>query len=605
MIGQKMRSITSADRGTLFLFAFAIIGLAIITYQYLQAWDIGYSSDTALIGLMANSILGRGERPIFVWSVGYQGMLLEAYATAIFFAIFGSNGVTLNFASTMYLWLALGVWSVVFTRAFGARAAALTLVATVFSLPLFYHVCMRAMPNFSEAMLLGGLLFLVFDHARIQFEQRQLVNGSLLLLLGFLGGFALYTFAITIYYLAAIGGTLMLVYYQEPFRMGGMDFVLNFVAPWQQRSRKFDQFLGRTISPVLGKVLTATSILGWFGVVAGVLVCFYAPDKFTFDGRIVKYNGLGVIFGGAMLIVGPRIMIDLVRDLRASQRLRRMAGLIMIGGVLGHSPALYYKLTGGQTYKTASPWGNWSNVVTRLGFYREFHSEVMHVGPFWTWWISFYFLGSVLTFMGLWVLAVRTFVQTSARSIPPIIIYGFFAIIVFCIFILSKTVSDLTSLRYLTLTVPMFALMLGVATDLAWKGWPRAKLGFIVSFFGVVALGTQSILRDLSTAQNSPFQTIAKEMDARGLRYAYADYWLAYSTTFLTGERLVLEPVYSNYSPHYGPLIAAEKRVAYVDYAPGLYPPKNGEVEIYHRKFTVTEEAEIFPSIMMRVLEAK
>jgi len=33
---------------------------------------------------------------------------------------------------------------------------------------------------------------------------------------------------------------------------------------------------------------------------------------------------------------------------------------------------------------------------------------------------------------------------------------------------------------------------------------------------------------------------IAREMDRRGIRYATADYWLAYSITFLTNERIII-----------------------------------------------------------------
>ncbi len=61
------------------VFLVAALMFSYFSILYIQRWYIGYSSDTALIGLMAKHISELKEFPVFVWSVGYQGIILEAY----------------------------------------------------------------------------------------------------------------------------------------------------------------------------------------------------------------------------------------------------------------------------------------------------------------------------------------------------------------------------------------------------------------------------------------------------------------------------------------------------------------------------------------------
>lgn len=86
------------------MFWLVFVAIASVTSLFFYHWRIGYNSDSAMIGLMAKSILERGERPIFVWSVGYQGMLLEGYAVALCFKLFGINPWVLNIWNTICLW---------------------------------------------------------------------------------------------------------------------------------------------------------------------------------------------------------------------------------------------------------------------------------------------------------------------------------------------------------------------------------------------------------------------------------------------------------------------------------------------------------------------
>jgi hypothetical protein len=57
-------------------------------------------------------------------------------------------------------------------------------------------------------------------------------------------------------------------------------------------------------------------------------------------------------------------------------------------------------------------------------------------------------------------------------------------------------------------------------------------------------------------------QRVIRELDARGIRYAYADYWYAYAITFLTAERIVVASNSFMRIPSYNTLVDAHRAEA-------------------------------------------
>ncbi len=69
--------------------------------------------------------------------------------------------------------------------------------------------------------------------------------------------------------------------------------------------------------------------------------------------------------------------------------------------------------------------------------------------------------------------------------------------------------------------------------------WPW--LALTLAALLVAALGTARLLADYAKSPPpAEKHLIAKELEARGVRYAMADYWLAYALTFLTRERVIV-----------------------------------------------------------------
>jgi hypothetical protein len=57
-------------------------------------------------------------------------------------------------------------------------------------------------------------------------------------------------------------------------------------------------------------------------------------------------------------------------------------------------------------------------------------------------------------------------------------------------------------------------------------------------------------------------QRVIRELEARGIRYAYADYWYAYAITFLTAERIVVASNSFMRIPSYNTLVDAHRAEA-------------------------------------------
>jgi hypothetical protein len=57
-------------------------------------------------------------------------------------------------------------------------------------------------------------------------------------------------------------------------------------------------------------------------------------------------------------------------------------------------------------------------------------------------------------------------------------------------------------------------------------------------------------------------QRVIRALDARGIRYAYADYWYAYAITFLTHERIIVASNSFMRIPYYNTLVDEHREEA-------------------------------------------
>ncbi len=564
----------------------AIASLSVITWGYVTNWMIAYSSDTALIGLIARSILVRGELPIFVWSVGYQGMLLEAYPTALFFKIFGVNPVVLNFAPAMWLWIALAVWWVSITRVFGGVAASMAVLLTVFSTPLFYHLNLRTTPNFPEILALGGLMFTLVSS-----------KSPRPVLMGFTVGLALYTFAISIFFSLTLFVCAATWLYREELRRDALLFFKTWIVPTERLA---------SLPLAMRSVTKWLSVLALIAMFIGA-INIHKSDEFDFFGRGIKWNPINAIVTAALVLIGPRLMFELIGMLRQSKDLRVFVFKFAVGFVIGYLPALIYRVfLGGSSSKKAFASGSWSDLEERFDTLVQFHKTVFGLnGESWTSWVSAAFaLVCILAFLSTSAKLVSRYIRhghwADMRTAP----WAFIIPIIFGIFLVSRSVVDIHSQRYLVFLIPVYSVAIAATVTKAWSShaWTRPLL--ITGVAGFLWHGGTAIKRDLDGAPTSgPWTTIMRELDARGLKLGYADYWLAYSTNFLSNEKITLEPIYSNYSPHYAEPVKAAMQIAYVDFDPPRIKQIGDLMEIKGESYRVTETAKIGDGVVLRVLD--
>jgi hypothetical protein len=584
----------STRTSDLVAFLGAIAALSVVTFSYLTHWDINFSSDTALIGLIAKSIFARGELPIFVWSVGYQGMLLEAYPAALLMKLFGTTPFVLSLTPTIYLWLALGVWTYGASRVASHSVAALMLVATVLSLPLFYQMNLRTMPNFPETLLLGGMALVLFQRIMGRINGHKPINGRALVLFGFVCGLSLYTFAIAAFFWGAIALSAAIVLYREELRRGCWAFVRSWVVPWQRLA----------VTSAAGRAaLAALSALGIVAVCVGIAT-IGVTERLDLGSRTIKWNPLATMTIGTVVAVGPRLALELWRSWRQSPATKRAAALFAGGFLVGYAPAIVYRLTGGSSVKRAFAAGSWTDVEHRFGILLAFHRDLFHWdGSAVGWVIALVHAAAVTAFFVFVGRSIRGYVTGRIQAWPMSATYALVAPVAWLLFVLSRTVTDIESRRYLVFLVPVYAFALAWTAVRLREARPRLRALVVVSYCAILWQGAVSLRQDLFVPRALPFATIEREMTARQLTLGYADYWLAYATNFLTDERVMLEPVYSNYSPHYAAAVAAAPRLAYLDYSPPRLSIEGDRLEKDGVTYRVTETTPLELGVTLRVLE--
>jgi hypothetical protein len=577
-----------------------IIALGFITYLYVTNWQIGMSSDTTMIGLIAKSILTRNETPIYVWSVGYQGMLLEAYPLAALFFFFGISPVILNIVPAFYLWIALAIWTWGVTRTFSLSVAILALSITIFSFPMFYHLNMRTLPNFPETLLIGGLIIIVSQKLLRDQAAGNEVSKARLVLLGFLIGLGFYTFSIVGFFVFPVCLASLIIYYRKELRAGYAPFLLSWLTPWK-RSKKQNPNENRLITTLI----VFLSTLGAFICVVGITTLWIAPFDFDFNGRTIKSNALATAFAGSILLVGPKLGWDLLLRLKTSPIFRRVGFWIGFGLMIGFSPALYYKLIlGGSSVKRASASGSWVEIEERIEFALHFHREFFNSShTLWGSILALFFVAGISCFLFRSWKELKRFIEVRSESWPQSGLYFFAIPIVLAIFIVSKSTTDIHSIRYLVFLVPIYAVTTGWFICHIWSRYRKIRIPVVILYLSILVQGAYSIATDLKIERTLHYERILQAFEAHDLSHGYADYWLAYETVFLSNEKIILEPIYSNYGPYYGPLVRAQDRVGYVDFKPSRLQPENGLLQIHKQSYQIIATHDIGGGLQLQELK--
>ena len=633
-----MQSVWKEEKGK-FLFAVCLFTCIVITtfpfvWSYVWNWKLAYSSDTALLGLMAKRIAFDGELPLFVWSVGYQGVLLDSYLAALLFRCFGVSPEVLNMAPSFYLLLGTFAWGWLIAEVFSRWTALVSVLLLGFSAPIWYQLCTRTMPNFSEIFFLSSI-FLLFCFKTLQYTRKaqQVSSDSSLFatatkslqrnafVAAFTLGFAQYTFAIHTYFFAAVVVFFLLTQLQGCAAEGFKALAAKCI--WPVR-------LAQQVNhPAQRQATKATSVLAAIALlvfIAGLGIFILAPEPVWYVNRRIKWNGVLLVFSSIALLGALSLFFLLFPKMQSlSQRRANFTGLKKLtlfcfgGAILGFLPALIHKIFIREgSGKSAGVSGNLPEVLDRLNTWWNFHLRVFHWNA-----NSFLAMASVLVFtcatvfflathgkiLKNWLTApaIEEGAAQNAPLLPFRLIFFLLLPITTVVFLTSKASVDAASNRYLVYLVPLYTLY---AATFAVTLWQKSKFG-LGKLAGalVVALpiytGYHVVKQDLHAGAKITLrqEKVLEVLLSKNLKTGYADYWLAYSTNFLTKEEIQLEPLYSNYAPHYKKIVESADRIAYVDFQPARIPVVHGEMTIQKTTYKVTNEELLPGNIVIRTLE--
>ena len=533
--------------GTRFCVGLALLVGILVPAAACWLWRYGYTSDTAMIGLMAKSILQRGERPLFVWSVGYQGVLLEAYGTALIFKLLGMGPRSLNLFNTLCFWGVLGLLFAHVRRVLDTRVAALAVVFFTLSTPTMIANVLRTQPNYTETYLMGLVLLVIARHAVQRFYVQQQAwapkDWAWLLAAGTLAGFAMYTYAQIVYFFAAIALQVCLIVARE---------------------------LRAAESPPATRALrwlaVAAAAAGGALMLAGGVALLRDIPEFALFGHTkspLRHMVTGAaIVGGALLLECLRVWPQLLRRL-----LLATLGFAVCF-VAGYAPALVHRyVLHGKVVTHTSLYGTWQDIAPRLSILGRgllMHFNIDAARPV-TWFWGAGMMAAVLWFLGDLLRRVHVFVRGHGDRASLLRLDALFLLpwVAVPAFLLAGQTVDLFSARYI------LVLWMVYAVALAWVLVPwAARSGYgRVLVLSLLVMNGLALGEAVDAAESAGFvgEEAVAPLQERGLHYGYADYWLAYNMSFFTREDIVLQPTYTPYCPFYGPLVEGQERIALVD----------------------------------------
>jgi hypothetical protein len=538
------------------------------------AWRWGYNSDQVLTGLMAKSVLERGERPLFVWTFGYQGILLEVYAIALFFKLFG-YGPCVLYTFSAICFACLLVLQGRYTRLTSGRIASLLSIALLgVSSPYFYFYAMRPQPNYTETLLFGlGLMHVAQILTQRHYVERQKSSPATYLwcvLGGFLAGFGLYTYAMIRFFIAAT-----------------LAYALSLYARALVTTKRhiYWRFAWRSAIGLVVAEVFYLLILFFRGRLAGLV----PPQAHVAE----VYLMWGLPFVPLSLLCTWDVFRHRLVDIR---RLLPGVGVALVAFVVGYAPQLYfsYVLHGTSRARTGiklNPQAFLQHMQTlREGLLLFFNASDSTAGRLAA------AVGCCLAvlYLGYAWYALARFIRGTAPRITVVrvgpLIY--LSIIVLPLLGLSEAIFDKLAARY---ALSLFLLQSSaLAAILAWllSTKSRVKKTLALGALTVVLLNNGLHMGHVLTRPGHEAfcgEAAIAALKQRHIQYGVAWFWYAYAISFYTQESIILDPIEDGYNPHYHAPVAEAPRIAYVDRDSPRMRNFPSQVELWGRTYTQTD----------------
>ena len=520
-----------------------------------------------MIALIAKSILTRGEHPIFVWQVGYNGILVLSHAMALVFKLFGSNAYTANIAPALFFILFLIAFFKVNRLYFGPTLALLIILLIALSSPSFYNRVLRAEPNYNNTFIFGMILiwcqYQLIERLYLRRASPKKKDFIYAAIFGFVSGFGIYSNGQIFYFLSAL-----LLHSLLLLMRSGPDTSLS-------------HFFRNTLNPAsrlkkggIRKLFSSLAWINWFHF-------SFAAITFIFDFKTVQYARFSVRWDSiAMLQASVEALIVLnlgfylVIYFDKIKFYLPLLGTAVTAGLLGYSPTLYYRyVIKGVVAAHTGVGGTAQELLNRMGWMLYGQAKFLNLTEMSL--LSLLAGAGAVFFVAVFLknafkqinqFVLRKSSKSSILYISPVI---FLLPVATGIFVASHAALHWTTFRYLAVVTLFYAVAISSGAAQSWLVSKTRKSRVMIAFaLSCILINNAWAFIQAGRSVHRPYHelVIMDWMNDYGIRHGYADYYYGYSITFLSDEKIIMEPLYSNYSPTYGPIVAQADHIAYIDY---------------------------------------
>jgi hypothetical protein len=470
---------------------------------FIAVGDRFFDSDEAVEGLMARHVLA-GEFPVMMWGQHYKGVP-EIYLTAAVFAAFGASVAALKSATLVWFAAFVCVQFILLETVFPRRVAWIASLLTVAAPPVLVQWSLSANAEIAISLLAGALLLLGWHRWRSSESSRGLA------LAGFALGFGLWVQQFIIYYVVAVAV-----------------FELHQRRPAWGDVKKFFGASGSP-APVRWTIRVLTVFAGFYLILG--FAAFFGGFAGSIAGLTVSVTHAQKMWrlGGGLLLVAALLRWVWSGGLRDVST-RRAWTMAAVAFLAGYAPALVHRLLSGRSGPVAGMNADAflaslepiaEVVVPTLFGYRSGTTAPIDVPP---WTALLIMLAMAAAF------AVRRREELS--------VFHVFLLTTPAVFLASGAFVDTQSYRYLMPIFGALPAVLAVGVDRLWR---VQRMGATWLAFALVLLFTwQQVAWHRMLQPDVPTAQLLRCIAEHQVRFAKADYWLAYKVTFLTREETIV-----------------------------------------------------------------
>jgi hypothetical protein len=452
---------------------------------FLIRGDQFFDSDEAVEGLMARHV-SLGELPVFMWGQSYKGVP-EVYVAAAAFTVAGASVVALKATTLLFFTAFVACYFVLIDQLLSRRVAWLASLFLILCPPVLVYWSLSGSAEIAITLLTGTVLMLAAE----RWKQTR-ARWALAVACG-AAGFGLWVQQFIVYYLVALAT------------------VASWAGARSRRWKVLHLFFGLSLIYVLlGAIAFFTA---GFDLPAGIGV--HHPQKLWRFAAVF----LAVWVAGRWL-----------ETLTVRERIVAAAAF-----AVGYGPAIAFRLTtagGGlpplgrmDIHSLPAVLGlTMRGMIPMLSGFAGPTSELLPVPK-------------VLMMLMVAAIVLSYAAPDRARATR---IFHVLLISTPLIVLASGSYSDVQRYRYM---MPIFLALPAIyatGVEAAWD-W-RRPVGIALGAAMLATFALQQIAWSKTLGPDRESRAVLACMNQQGVGRAYADYWLSYKLTFLSGERIIVAP---------------------------------------------------------------